>query len=86
MGRIVGPGEPQWLPDDVDLALEWQAEQALICPGCGHPLDETTAADSEDAYDVREIRCWGCHPVQEAAHEFEGERHGLRFVAVRSEE
>lgn len=84
MGRAVGPADPQWLPEDVDLALEWQAEQNMLCRGCGHPLDETTEADAEDAYDVHEVRCWGCAPAQQAAAEFDGEQHGLRFVTTRA--
>ncbi len=32
-----------WLPSDRAAALEWQAEQDLICGGCGSPRDETMA-------------------------------------------
>lgn len=30
------------LDEDLDAFLEWQANQSLLCSGCGHYLDDTT--------------------------------------------
>ena len=88
MGRVVEPGQPQWLPEDVDLALEWAAEQSVRHNGCGHPLDETTdiAADERQGrYKVRKLRCWACYETEKAAAEAAAsttsDRYGLIFVA-----
>lgn len=87
MGRVVAPDQPQWLPEDVDLALEWAAEQSVHHPSCGHPLDETTdiTAERQGKYKVRKLRCWACYETEKAAAEAaastNSERYGLIFVA-----
>src|SRR5262245_59814936 len=80
-GRLVAPGEPQWLDEDVDLALEWQAEQT-ISHHCGQPLDES-AGNAEGQYEIRTVRCWACYESEKAAAAFDGERYGLTFVPIR---
>lgn len=46
--------------DDMEAALEWQAEQAVKCGGCGRPTDETTDPANQDAYDARIVACHAC--------------------------
>lgn len=67
-------------------ALAWQLEQALICPGCGHPLDETTDPEAEGAYSADKVRCHACHAKGMRA-ETTGEhddRHGLLYPVHHS--
>lgn len=59
-GRPVRDGEPMWLPADTELALEWQAEQAITCSGCGQPRDESTRPEARGLYDVHTLVCAGC--------------------------
>jgi hypothetical protein len=56
----VKKGEPYWLPEDTDLALEWQAEQRSKCGGCGNPLDETSDPANVRLYEAQEIHCQAC--------------------------
>lgn len=66
-------------------ALAWHLEQALICTGCGHPLDETTAKDAEGTYEADKVRCWACH-AKGVRSETVGEhddRHGLLYPVHR---
>lgn len=53
--------EPEWTLTDLRAALDWQAEQNLICSGCGHYRDETMVHE-EDApfYDVVSLACHAC--------------------------
>jgi hypothetical protein len=86
-GRVVQPGEPYWLPDDVDLALAWQHEVAMTCGGCGHPLDETSEAANARAYIAESITCQAC-AVMEWRREAGQEENpsgqaGVRIYAVR---
>lgn len=61
LGRpLPAPGEPLWLEEDTEWALAWQEDKASRCGGCGHPLDETTDPDAEEAYRVHTIRCHAC--------------------------
>lgn len=67
-------------------ALAWKLERDLICPGCGHPLDETTDPDNEGGYRADKVRCHACHAKGMRA-ETVGEnddRHGLLFPVHRS--
>lgn len=73
MGRVVGPGEPMWLPEDADLALEWQAEQDITCKGCGQPVDESTATASEGGYEGHAVVCFGCRELRQHASGFESD-------------
>lgn len=59
-GRVVKKGEPYWLPEDIDLVLEWQAEQRSRCRGCGQPRDETGDKANARLYQAEEFHCQGC--------------------------
>jgi hypothetical protein len=56
----VAAGEATWTAEDIDLALEWQAENRLRCGGCGHPLDESADPKNMRHYQAEEMTCFGC--------------------------
>jgi len=91
LGRTVYPGEPQWLPDDVEAALEWQAEQARLCSGCGHSLDETMGPDQFDKWNAEKTgACDACRAIDRAARILAGNDNldpttGVRFRVWRDE-
>jgi hypothetical protein len=61
LGRIVQPGEPEWLDTDTAAALEWQAYQKSLClGGCGRPREESFDIAMDDHYDVTPIACNAC--------------------------
>lgn len=68
LGRTVYPGEPRWLPDDLQAALEWQAEQAGKCSGCGQNLDDTTGEVNFDKWNAEGITCDACRAISRTAH------------------
>lgn len=55
--------------------MAWKAEQALLCPGCGEPRDETMAderAGPVPDYNARSLRCRACHARETTASAFAG--------------
>jgi len=60
LGRVVGVGEPLWLPEDRQAALEWQAYQKSLCPGCKRPRVECFDITMDDRYDVTALQCHAC--------------------------
>jgi hypothetical protein len=58
LGRVVAPGDPLWLQEDVTAALEWQAYQRMLCSGCSLPRSETFDIAMDDGYDAD---VWVCH-------------------------
>jgi predicted Fe-S protein YdhL (DUF1289 family) len=59
LGRVVAEGEPLWLPEDRQAALEYQAYQKSLCPGgCGRTRSESFDISMDDRYDVE---TWVCH-------------------------
>ena len=87
-GRVVAPGEPAWLAEDMELALAWQREKDLTCSGCGQPVDESTAAENARAYQVNEGVCYACAALswrQDALREGEADLAGARLYVTRKE-
>lgn len=91
-GRTVYPGEPMWLEDDMLAALEWQAEQARLCSGCGHNLDDTMGPANSDKWNA-EIAgaCDACKAIDRAARIAAGvddldANAGVRYRTWRDEE
>lgn len=81
-------GEPLYLADDTEAVLEWQREQALLCPGCGLPRDETMNKEAQDAYKSHALRCHACAARSRAAEKFaaqKGSDGGLYFTTERLE-
>lgn len=67
LGRVVGPGEPLWLPDDADKVIAYRRWEASLCGTC-----RTRKADWLDAdglpldpppYQPVAHRCPGCADV-----------------------
>jgi hypothetical protein len=82
------PGEPLFLEDDLEALLEWQREQALVCPGCGLPGDETLDKDSAFSYRARVLRCHGCAARDRAAEERakqESDDAGIFYMIERTD-
>lgn len=85
------PGEPLFLPDDTDGALELQADEDIRCPR-GHHLDETVG-EVGPSIDVDSWVCEACaaedgarHAASKDAEHAGGETaadllHGRYFVA-----
>lgn len=50
-----------WSEDDQRAALEWAAEQARTCAGCGQNLEETTGPGAFDTWNAEIAgHCDGC--------------------------
>ncbi|MER8083849.1 hypothetical protein ABTZ57_01470 [Streptomyces sp. NPDC094048] len=73
MGRVRGPGEPEWTQEDTLLAVEWQRLADETCGGCGHLLSESL--DEANEYEPRRITCFGCQ-AKEKAEKAAAEREG----------
>ena len=73
-----------WTEPDRIAALAWQAEQALRCAGCGHPLDETMSPEAEGAWRARALRCHACAARARALDNHEGSTEGLYWTVERS--
>lgn len=68
------PGD-RWRPEDAALAVALTDYEAGLCPGCGHPLADTTSPDADPenrdgdfsfvAHPPR--TCWGCVGLAQAA-------------------
>jgi hypothetical protein len=79
-----------WPEEDIDLALQWQAEQRLQCKSCGHPIDESSNPDSIRAYEAHELTCHACAVIDyrqnalgEQAKDNRDALAGVRVYAVR---
>lgn len=77
-----------WTAEDREWALAWQAEQDLVCPGCGLPRDETMV-NEEDApfYEVVSLACHACKArdlaARDAAENNGGKSPPGRFYTVK---
>lgn len=63
---MVGPGDPQWAPDDREYALAYQRVQAEKCSGCGtakHEWEEDRFAYVADTW-----VCPGCENIANETH------------------
>lgn len=65
LGRIVYPGDPQWLPRDVEAAMWWLASR---CTSCGQDTNQTVGVDHVDKWNA-EISgyCDSCRARHRAA-------------------
>lgn len=58
LGRVVSPGEPQWLELDRDYAISYEQAMADVCRGCG---SRRSLWDADDmAYVGQQDHCPGC--------------------------
>lgn len=60
LGRLPGPGEALWLPEDRWWAMALQAVEADTCGSCGQSLASSTHIDGEDAFNSELVTCHGC--------------------------
>lgn len=61
-GRVVRPGEPQWLAEDTETAVAFEQWAGQICGGCGlHPLDWPSERD--ETWKGRIDTCFGCAEI-----------------------
>jgi hypothetical protein len=68
LGRVVYPGEPQWLEDDAVAALEWLADEHGRCGGCGHLTSETVGPGEFDKWNAEKSgACDVCRAIDRAA-------------------
>ncbi len=82
LGRVVGAGEPAWLSDDFDAAMEWMEAEANKCPGCGMFRDECMSDEPPD-YVATPIVCHACMERDVRADQHAkggGSRAGVYFV------
>jgi hypothetical protein len=76
---VVGPGEPLWTDSDRAWALALQAVEDDTCRGCGQPLSEATAPESEFAWVAEVVRCHACTAAGQRTAMFQqdgGDPHG----------
>lgn len=62
LGRVAGPGDPVWLPEDRAAALGWQAFENRRCGRCGTHPDEWS--EDQFAYHAHLTECTGCRQMQ----------------------
>lgn len=73
--------EPEWLEEDRALALAFGIYEADLCPGCRHPLAETTDAAHEFAYRPgAPIRCHRCTVSSMAANAYAEQPHASALL------
>lgn len=66
--------------------MAWQAEEAARCGGCGHPLDETVAANPEESrrlkqsWQVHPVRCTACEAKEIEQRDWDDQAGMLWFV------
>ncbi|MFL6138798.1 MAG: hypothetical protein ACJ74O_13495 [Frankiaceae bacterium] len=66
--RSVTAVEPEWDAEQQQTALALAEVEADECPGCGEPLSESMAADSDGRYDAESAgRCHACDAIAIAA-------------------
>lgn len=87
LGRIVYPGDPQWLEADTLAALEWETQQANRCSGCGQNLDESQKKDNAFVYQAAAVSCHGCQAILRASKPLDQDaRFGTRYRFTRTPE
>jgi hypothetical protein len=73
--RTAGGG---WSDADTTYAMALESYEAGLCPGCSHPLEETTKRDHRDAYrpDGPGVRCHYC-TAQALLSEVNADKEGV---------
>jgi hypothetical protein len=69
LGRVVGPGEPQWLDADRNKATWWMIHQQSTCPECGTRPDEWKG--DPHAYVPEQHHCRGCEVMAQGQADLE---------------
>lgn len=66
LGRpLPAPGEPLWLPDDLEWALAHEQYTASVCSGCGTRREAWDGLGPEDPEPFVPVhdRCPGCYEI-----------------------
>jgi hypothetical protein len=76
LGRVVGPGSPQWTVDDRDKALWWMIHDREKCPNCGTRHEEFDPEQGGDlhAYEWKYTHCRGCEILAQGQDSLEKNR------------
>lgn len=61
MGRVVKPGEPQFLEDDTAAVIALAEEERDTCPSCGYPKAWCRVDNGRNHFDLREDFCWATY-------------------------
>lgn len=92
LGRVVYPGDPEWLPDDTLAAFDWLERDMRTCVGCGQDTAETVGPEHADKWNAEVAgRCDACVARSRAMHIVIGKDDldptaGVRLRAWRDEE
>lgn len=81
LGRVVAPGDPMWLEEDTEAALEWLRWQQRVCVGCSQPKDESFDPDGP-SYNAEVLRCRACEAKDAKSDDFrsnKGNVNGIYF-------
>ena len=62
-----------------EAALAWQAEQADVCAGCGHPHRESMDPENQGAYTASLVICHACAARDEKARSAENPPAGAMY-------
>lgn len=73
LGRVIYPGDQQWLEDDTQAAFDWMVYDASRCPGCGNDREEALAKENSFGYRVEVLWCHGCRAIHRADVRFANE-------------
>lgn len=86
-GRVVRPGEPEWLGSDTALAEALTMLEQYQCGGCGNDRRESMNPDNQFAYQVEAVRCHACAARDRHVEKLpkETSHAGLSFVAKLKE-
>lgn len=85
-GPVPAPGEPLWLPEDLEWAVAYERFKASRCGGCGTHRDEwPDDPNAPDPYVTERDRCPGCHALAQEDEDIQNEGHdalAMRAVLV----
>ena len=78
MGRDTGPA---WTEDDRISALSLMEYENSLCPGCKHPLEETTKPENEYRYRAEiPMRCHRCTAIAMAGDTYQDAPHASALL------
>lgn len=81
MGRVVLPGEPWFLDEDVDDVLDYLAIEDANCPGCGQEKTVSFDKRTDGHWDVTRLKCHACAARALQSEDLKpSERAGAFFV------
>jgi hypothetical protein len=63
-GRVVQPGDPEFLQADTDGAIALAEEEDATCPGCGQLKVWCRAVGNQFAFEVVEDQCHATHALE----------------------